>query len=550
MERKTILVLEDRDDERDNLHGALKDRDFDVRSAANIEEARAAVRDLGKRLDVLLLDMHIEGSETTGAEFGIEVKDEFNEWPPEFLIHSAYGGSDYYQLAFRLGAATYLRKPNATLADVVRHIRVLSLRRSLFPGRPAMEKTIDTIADKSRSGWEAIVQFCREVLCPELEATLGARFVLLVGQGDEVLRLGSDLGLPEVSQAYHWLQRLAHLQAPTYPLVVASNYVPEDEPEPERSTGRKVFSLLEGAAFIPLGSTGDLKLSLGVLQEERGKFVEDAVALTKMIGAYIQPALVMHLLSLTRKLTELYTRQRAVLEATSDLCLYVGQEQVAALANALASRELSGTLPKNLERLLVFGENLRKAGELLSWIGRPKDEKLAAAAKPASMKLIVREAWADLLTEFPLPSDFLDLTGEDCWVLAKRDDLQIAVTRLLQWLTWRMAETPKGINPSLSVVCRHLPEKQESHIVFEDHSRRLPSNLREKLFSPFATPVLEDPGGQEGRGEILGPYLSKVLVEVENNGFLDDCSDELDRDFGHRFVMRFPQPATVNAPIW
>jgi hypothetical protein len=100
------------------------------------------------------------------------------------------------------------------------------------------------------------------------------------------------------------------------------------------------------------------------------------------------------------------------------------------------------------------------------------------------------------------------------------------------------------------VVCRRVSKEKESHVIFEDHSRRLPSNLREKLFSPFATPVFDDGLENGGRGEILGPYLSKVLVEVESKGFLDDCSDELPGDFGHRFVMRFPQPKTMDAPAW
>jgi DNA-binding NarL/FixJ family response regulator len=554
MEKKTIIVLEDQGDERDNLHGALTDRNFHVVSAANIDEAREAVRNLGGRLDVLLLDMLIEGSVTTGAEFGLEVKEQLKEWPPEFLIHSAYDVSRYYQLALQLGAATYLRKTSTSLADIVRHTRVLALRRSLSPWQPQMPGLIERIAERSRSSSEAITQFCREVLCPELEATLGTPFVLLVGQHGATLRLGNDLSLPEVSRAYEWLQRLAHLQSPTDPLVVKSSYVPDDRPEYEGPSAREVFSRLEGAAFIPLGSTGDIRLSLGVLQEERDRpFVENAVALTKVIGAFLQPALVMHLLSLTRKLTEFYTRQRAVLEATSNLCLYVGQEQVNAFRNAVVSRELQGGMPRDLERLLVFGENLRKAGELLTWIGRREEEReentSPNAIKPASMAKVVREAWNDLLEELPLPPDLLALTG-DCWVVGKRDDLQIAVARLLHWLTWRMAETPTGVSPTLSVVCRRLPERKESHVVFEDHSRRLPSNLRERIFSPFETPVLEDPERKGEGGEILGPYLSKVLVELENNGFLDDCSDDLDRDFGHRFVMRFPQPAMVDAFNW
>jgi CheY-like chemotaxis protein len=564
MEKKVILILEDRDDERDTLHGALKDRNFDVVSAASAEEARVLARQLGVRMDVLLLDMQIDqpdlqldrlvtGSEaeTTGADFGLEVKEQLKAWPPEFLIHSVYGLERYYQLAFRLGAAKYLRKP-VPLAELVRHVRVLALRRALFPARPNLEETIEAIAERSRSGSEAITRFCKEVLCPELEATLGAPFVLLVGQGESTVILGSDLGLPESSPAYGWLQTLAHLQAPTDPLVIKSGYVPEGKPEQERASAREVFSRLERAAFIPLGSTGDLRLSLGVVQEERDRpFVEDAVALTKVIGAYIQPALVMHLLGLTRRLAELYTSQRAVLEATSDLCLYVGQEQVAAFGNILSSGRIHGAMPRDLERLLNLGENLRKAGELLSWIGRKdEDGKPAASTKPASMADLVREVWKDILDEFPQPDPGLIAISGDCLVEGKPDDLQIAVGRLLQWLMNRTAETPTGKRPALSVVCRRVPNEKESHVIFEDHSRRLPSNLREKLFSPFATPVPAFTDCLKGgdSGEILGPYLSKVLVEVENKGFLDDCSDELPGDFGHRFVMRFPQPKIMDAP--
>ena len=549
MRGKTVLILEDHKAVRETLSGALKDRGFTVFAAATIPEARELLKQLGDRLDVLLLDMEIAGSDITGAEFGLEVKEYLKEWPPEFLIHSVHGEDAYYRLAFRLGAATYIRKPGP-LAEIVRHVRALALRRALAARATVIEK-IERIAEKSRSGAEAVALFCEEVLCPELKATLGTPFVLLVGQRDETLRLGSDLDLPKVSPVYDRLQTLAYSQPMTKPFTVKVRSVPEGTPEPEWTTVCEVFGHLEGAAFIPLGGADDSRLSLGVLQRDRAlPFTEDAVLLARVIGELLSQALMILLLDLTKRVERymaLVRKQRAVLESTSDFCLYVGQEQEAVFRRALASGALVyDRMPRELERLLAFGENLRKAGEMLSWIVREEDEPPAVPAEPTSAAQVVREAWSDLIAEFTLAGPDSPPVRGDCWVLCKPDDLGIAVSRILEWMMQRTIEAPADEKPGLSVVCKPIPEKQESHIIFEDRSRRLPRNLRERLFAPFSSPILEDPerpGG--GQGEILGPYLSKVLVELENHGSLDDCSDDLEGDLGHRFVMRFPEAATA-----
>jgi hypothetical protein len=149
----------------------------------------------------------------------------------------------------------------------------------------------------------------------------------------------------------------------------------------------------------------------------------------------------------------------------------------------------------------------------------------------------VRSVWDELGDLIPRERIRLEVEG-DCKVKAARDHLFIVVSRLLQWFTQRAIETSSEVYPSIRVRCSETPEGPQ--LVFEDKSRRLGAHLRERLFSPFSQAAPPQAAGKHGR--YLPLYLAKMLVEVKYRGVLEDRSDELDGDVGHKFVMRFPVP--------
>jgi hypothetical protein len=165
------------------------------------------------------------------------------------------------------------------------------------------------------------------------------------------------------------------------------------------------------------------------------------------------------------------------------------------------------------------------------------------------MANVVREAWKDLLLELTIVDPGLLTIEGDCFISRNQDDLQIAITRLLRWLSWRVVETPAGVRPSLSVACRSVPDKGESYITFEDRSRRLPKRLRSRLFSTLSPPLLTESETDAGRGDIMDPYIAKLLIEVESGGSMEDRSDELEDDLGHRLVLCFPESQTEGTRI-
>ncbi len=549
MKATSVLILEDKPKEREYLHEFLAAEGFLVRSAADIPTARALLGEAGRELDVVILDVVIEGSKATGLDFGLEIKERYRERPPEFLIHTAYPKAEYYRVAWGLGAGTYLLKPSG-LAEVLGAVRALALRRSLLPSKEMVGR-IQQLARQSHDPAEAISLFCRNILRAELEAALGAPFVLLVGEDAATVNVGGGAGLPERSSAYGWLQRLAHLQPPSEPLLVTAGLAPAGPPSPERDAALELMHRLTGTALIPLASREGLKLSLGIVEREKPKLsaLGTAVEFAKILGGLVQPTLVGLLMDLIEAAARTFAEQRSVLDAAADFCLYVGQEQLQLLDQVVRSGAFAADpLPVELQRLIALGENLRNAGEVLSWVkDSPRQEGVTTARqRPVpSMKALVNEVWEDVREELaPADRDLLQIAGEDCQIAARAESLEVAIARILRWLTARARETPSHVQPSVSVRLRATDQGAE--IDFIDRSRRLPEPLRERLFSPFAAAA----GQSEAQfyPELLDLYLSKVLVERER-GYLEDRSANLEHDSGHHFVMRFPQRRSAAAGI-
>src|SRR5262249_25391085 len=152
---------------------------------------------------------------------------------------------------------------------------------------------IESLAEGSRSKAEAIARFCRDVLSPELDATLGAPFVLLVSGSEGTEGIGNVVDLPDRAAAYSWIQTLAYLRPSSDPLILRPGFLPEGQPEAQDDKEVQLFERFSEAAFIPLGRIDEVKLALGVLQRDRAlPFVEDAEQLVKALGSFIQPVLV------------------------------------------------------------------------------------------------------------------------------------------------------------------------------------------------------------------------------------------------------------------
>ena len=116
-----VLVVDDNDDFRTLLRMALEREGFDVRTAANGQEALVLLQ--GRRADVMVTDIFMPGKE------GIETISEVRKQFPGMRIVAMSGRPsatdfDPLSIAAELGAARTLKKPFDIdeLIDVVRQL--------------------------------------------------------------------------------------------------------------------------------------------------------------------------------------------------------------------------------------------------------------------------------------------------------------------------------------------------------------------------------------------------------------------------------------------
>ncbi|MEK6285353.1 MAG: response regulator [Acidobacteriota bacterium] len=546
----TILIVEDNDSQRLALHTALEMRGFSVESAGSVESARALVNKLGDKLGVMILDMRLEDRQypsITGADLGLEVRASRPAWRPEFLITSAFSEVDYYRLAVELGVAAYLHKEEHTQNQVIRHVRGLMLRRALSVERPGAAEEIGVIADASRDRADAVLRFCRQVLAPAFEAVAGVPFVILATVVNGVTICIGNANLPESEDpVYKTLQGLVHGEANrTHPFVF-------DSAKLGGMDNAQAWSIAErfrDTAFLPLSSGRGFTLSVGFLDGDAGQnpLRENALELCKVLGGYLRPAVVEHLLTVLTQLgVSAIQRRREVLRATARLCLFIGQEQLDVLSDAEDSDEAPRGL--HFRRLQSLAEDLRDTGEMLTSLtdDEDKETETTRATPPertVSMSRLVSSAWEEIVRNQPKDQIAIDLDG-DCKVLATREDLFIVASRLLQWLARRRVEASSEMPHLISVRCTETPDGPQ--VTLEDRSRRLPERLRRQLFFPFSQAVpLSVLEKDKGPGIHLPLYLAKMIVEVKYRGRLEDRSDEIEGDAGHRFVISFPKPDTL-----
>jgi ActR/RegA family two-component response regulator len=555
MAKKKVLIIEDREPQRVAIHESLAVRGFEVYSAGRVAEARRLAEEHWKELDVAVLDMRLEDPDepnTTGADIGIEFRMRKDSFPPESLIYSAYAEIDYYRLALKLGVAVYLSKSEDNLLDVVRHVRVLALRRALNGENPVTADKVARIAAQSESRSEAIVKFCQDIMKPEFESCLGAPFVVLFSKGNHTQNCADNGGLPQGSSPfYHTLQALAHGKGNlTEPFVLEVGEL-ETPTDPEAG---KLYEKLNLAAFIPLSISQEFRLSIGILQEneQQTPVPEDARALCKVLAQYLRPTVLENMLSIWSQWTELRTARSSMAKA----CLFVGQE----LEDMLPTKD-NGDVSvsrESLVRLWDLAADLNDTGQLLAHL---ESRRWNDKSESISLREVAEVAWG-WITQMEKNSEAEFSVEGDCIVVADRSDLDIAVSRLLHWFAQRRDSTPFGEERLVSVVCKEDPNG--ATVIFEDRSQRLNRRLRADMFAPFtqAVPVpfaygvdVLKPEAVPGEasythtGRYLPLYLAKMLVEGRYHGTLEDHSDDddiKDRTYGHRIVMRFPPNGKVD----
>jgi DNA-binding NarL/FixJ family response regulator len=531
MNKKLVLNVEDVESLRLTLKVMLSDRGFDVRSAAGVEDARALAREFGGLLDVVSLDMELRPSEITGGHIGLEILEAHPDYPPEFLVVSAKPDSAYYSLAIKLGVAAYLPKPISP-EEHIRHIRALALRRGLSLSRPGAAQRITRIATESRSLTDAVVRFCREALAPELESCLGANYIILFNSEDGTQVCATDAALPESPDpVYSQVQALALGGGNrSEPFVLNSAHLGSANGPASAEILRK----LNKAAFIPL-SVRELRLSLGILQtsaDDKVPYPEDPRALCKVLAQYLKPTVIDHMLSILTQWAELESKRKTVLINTAQFCLSVGQEQLDILSTGDGGGDRRPS-PSMVQKLRTLAEDLRDTGGTLLHLG---DEPVEGFEQMAPF---LRDTWDEIAGSEDGAGGTFRVEG-DCVVQADSDDLYIVTSRMLQWFRQRWDDLPEGAHPLITARCAETARGAE--ITFEDHSRRLSKRLRDELFTPFtqAISLPMEIAKENLPGRYLPFYLAQMLVEEKYKGRLEDRSDELPRDAGHRFVMRFP----------
>src|ERR1044072_2353215 len=183
--------------------------------------------------------------------------------------------------------------------------------------------------------------------------------------------------------------------------------------------------------------------------------------------------------------------------------------------------------------MATMADDLWETGQILNSAPNQVSEELISEFEISE---VIKAAFNELINELGWDDLQFTLIGS-CQVRAGRYDIYVVVTRLLQWLAQRSPQTPRELVPEITVKC--IGGDETSAIFFEDRSRRLPAKLRGYLFEPFSTSLIHNPRSGTGPGFYLPLYLSKILVEEKYGGRLNDESDEMEGQVGHRLVMRF-----------
>lgn len=530
-----VLIIEDQELQRTSLHQFLERLNFEVHSAGKVAEGRELLEHHGDDADVIVFDMLLEDPEypgVLGVDLGFELRQRLRHDGPEFLIFSAYAELEYCQKALRLGAASYLRKPQK-IRDMVHHIRALVLRRRLAAELSAEPSRIERIAEISHSKKASQLRWCREVFEPHLRAALDDDYFLLFSDSEgTVTPGGSREDLEGVSPQL--LESVASLAFGNSnmdkPFILEEALLSQLLQQEEMTRAPE----LEDVALTTLAETRDFKLLLGIFPRSEDK---QRCRRASIVARYCRTVVTNNLMEVAARWTALQSHRKALLAATSRFCLRIGERQGAILR---ATEEHGAIHCGALSKFKELEDELYKAGSLFADLYEEETGDSTTPEGVVHLHSVVRTVWLSLAKESGLQTDLLDIEQGDLTVEGDSENLRFVVFTILQWLLTRLRKTKDRSHP---IRVRFEKIADTPCLAFEDSSRRMPTALRHQLFLPFSE-VKSFQNLPEGVGSKYGKlfnlFTAKTLMEIRNHGYIEDQTDQLVGDTGHRFVLGFP----------
>ena len=543
--QKRILVVENNETIREPLVSKLKYRGFYAMGTANVDQTRELVNRPGPYIDVVTLDMRLGDKKSPhpkGVDLGQEIREAQNELPPEFLVYSGITDPAYYEAALQLGTSAYMVKPTPE-DELLAVIRVLALRRALSPIRDEIGERIERIVESKYDVVTSITKVCTDVIRPEVNVCLQVPAVFLVSDHERTFYLTNEISLPTKSGNLYDVIQDRTFDNDT----CLFNLDPQALGEKALGKDPNALQTLSGAAFVPLHSDGNIRLSIGILRAQQPGALSaenDPARIGRVLSSYLRPQ-VSKLFTYLARIQGVMKKadRRAVLDHTSRFCLYVGQTQLDVLNEGAAADEHERTKPY-FQKLKKLALDLQATGNEFSHLSSERSVESAVPATPVPVADVVRQAWDEVREQFFVERLEMVQRGEGFALALPEKDLFVAVLRVLQWMAQREDKVPAEIAaPTVEVEYARRGDRVE--ISFTDMSRQLGAQLREKLFEPFAhvaTARLKTSEDQsEEPGLYLPLYLARTLIAEKNSGSLEDRTEELrESKRGHRFVMSFP----------
>src|ERR1043165_350412 len=481
MGNKTVGIVEDDKSAISPLYQMLTSRKFIVLTATTVAAAREMIRESGENMDVMVLDMHLGERGVTGAELAIQARELYPNWTPEFLIRTWHGGKgDYYRQALCLGAAAYLDKNDELggAESVVRHVRVLALKRSLRFDRPRVMEVMGSITESTANLSDAVRAFSRNLLAEELASCLGVPYMLLLSDARGTQNVATNTTLPTTyASLYGAVQTVAHGDSAfSLPYEISESDL-KYFPARADAADEAVFDRLPGAVLLPLARVKKHMLSLALLKPRPGgtKHPEITLLLARELAQYVRPIIAEHFVGI---LVHLTSHRKAMLKSVAYFCLNLGLHQQRVVEEGVARKELAAGSEAHLN-MAAMADDLRQTGTILN---SAAESRPGAEDGPLDMRDLITMAFRDYSELTDRDEINLEVDGT-CEVMARRDDMYVAVKRLLDWMIQRRTKTPPNLRPAVRLHCAQTDEIPT--IIFEDHSRRLPRELREQLFEPF-----------------------------------------------------------------
>lgn len=563
---KRVFVLEDQPNQLDTYVRILKLRGFEVEGAKNLEEVERVLKS-DEGFDLLLLDMNLKGDPRAielnmyGSDMGRQLVNKQAAWPPEVVIMTAYSAKvDFWRKAFAVGASAFLEKKDLSVEAIINHVYIMLLRRAVGLSNPRCKEVIDEVLSQGGRESGMLGEFFRRLVVPEFDACLGSPFIMVLEHTDAAAE-GAPGGATLREQIVELTGKASYyvqLQGISGPFEL-NEEVFRLAPLPARNSSSEIFlsaqlaglletdtqpdggvalnELLKEAAFIPLQLTPDVRLTLLLVKERtQRKGSEDLLPLplARLLAKYALDTLRMTLTNLIERWKNEQKLKQVQLQELGRFCDYVGAEAKRITFGVRSE----GFLPEenaSFRRLDLLADELFEAGEFLDSLGREN----VYPPRRLILQEVVQKAWDGVAGGGAGSPGGLSFRG-DCGatVLAAEEELLFIFSRLLHWLV-SFYEEGLGVTPRVGVECRL--EGSEVEIALESESIRLHKILRDSLFVPM-TQRIDYERVLEGKGPklFLSLYLTKSLLERRYQGSLDDSSDSLPGELGHRLVIRMP----------